>query len=247
MTNRSYRIVVPTRDSERWIRAFHRGYRRLGIDPIYLYDLRSCDRTFDILQELGVEVLAIRPRHDRVECMLEATRAIPCVDWVVRFDDDELPSAALIAWLDGQLGMVAEPSLAISRRHVLFHGGGLHFSRMESYYFHPQDPTFLDPQWRGFRPHDVRFTDAIHTAGFEVGAFHTAPQSAYFVHFDWLLRTVEQRKDKLRRYEAQKAGGGWKFAEYYLPEMHHLQSCRWTAIGTNEFDPLIADFAHFDA
>jgi hypothetical protein len=240
MSGRGYRVVVPTRDSAGWIGAFHDAYRRLGVDPLYLFDRRSRDGTRAILRDLGAEVMPVTPSHDRVEAMLPATLSLASGDWIVRFDDDELPSAALLAWLDRHLGTVSEPCLALSRRDVLIRDGRLGFSRMEAYYFHPHDPTFLDPQWRGFRPADVRFTDAIHTAGFAIESFHTAPQSAYFVHFDWMLRSLEQRMAKLRRYEAQSAGGGWALAQYYLPELHHPESVRWTPMDTREFDPLLS-------
>lgn len=241
MLQRNYRIVVPTRDSARWLGSFHNGYRRLGIEPIYLFDTRSRDCTREILQDLGAEVINVEPRYDRVEAMLSATLAIPSAEWVVRFDDDELPSAGLIKWLDESLGAVVEPCLAISRRDLFVRGGQLCFSRMEHFYFLQGDPTFLDPQWRGFRPRDVRFNDAIHSPGFAVEVFGTVPQSAYFAHFDWIVRSLQQRQAKIRRYESQSPGSGWPFAHFYLPELHHPQASRWTPIETDEFNPLITE------
>jgi hypothetical protein len=240
VSGRGYRVVVPTRDSAGWIRAFHDAYRRLGVDPFYLFDTRSRDATHAILQDLGAEMMPVTPGADRAEAMLPATLSVASGDWIVRFDDDELPSAALLAWLDRHLDAIAEPCLALSRRDVLIRDGQLCFSRMEHYYFHPHDPTFLDPQWRGFRPAHVRFSNTLHTPGFAVETFHTAPQSAYFVHFDWMLRTYEQRIAKLRRYESQSVGGGWGLAQYYLPELHHPESVRWTPMDTQEFDPLLS-------
>ncbi|SFN07070.1 hypothetical protein SAMN05444747_11487 [Variovorax sp. OV329] len=162
-------------------------------------------------------------------------------EWIIRFDDDELPSMALVRWLDESIRGVREPSIAFSRRDVMMRDGRLCYSRGEHYYFHQNDPTYLNPQWRGFKPSQVEWTDAIHTPGFAVKAFADAPSSAYFVHFDWMLRSTEERIEKMKRYERQAAGAGWSFAQFYLPERHHPDACRWTRMDTQEFDRLAAE------
>lgn len=236
-----YRVIIPTRNSERWIIPFYQAYRRMGIEPIYLLDQRSDDRTNMLLRQIGANVHPVMPRYDRVEAMLQVTREFAGNEWVIRLDDDELPSSALIAWLNYNIADIQESSLAISRRDVILREGSLHYSRMELYYFHPQHPTFLDPQWRGFIPNRVNFTNAIHTPGFDITTYVTAPAKAYFVHFDWILRSWDERMAKLRRYEAQSAGSGWKFAQFYLPELHDTASARWTPLDTDEYASLLAE------
>ena len=239
-----FQVVVPTRDGARWIAPFHRAYRRLGVEPAYLLDRRSSDGTGDILAGLGAQVHPVAPKHDRVEAMLGITRELFGEGWVVRFDDDELPSAALIHWLRDNLGDVRETSLAISRRDVVVRDGGLLYSGLESYYFHPDLLTFLDPQWRGFVPARVRFTDALHTPGFEIASYAVIPEAAHFVHFDWILRSREERMAKIRRYEQQSSGSGWSFAQFYLPELHTDEAARWTVMEGDEFAPLLAELGH---
>ena len=238
---RSYHIVVPTRNSERWISAFYHAYQRLGIDPIYLFDTRSDDCTGELLNSLGAVVVPVRPKHDRVEAMLEMTHNIASDAWIIRFDDDEMPSSSLISWLDQNISGIKEHALAISRRDVLLRDNCLCYSRMELYYFHPLFLTYLNPQWRGFIPNHVKFTNAIHTPGFEFSSFATIPESAYFVHFDWMLRSQDERIGKLRRYEQQSPGSGWRFAQYYLPELIESGSARWTPIDSDEFAPLLTE------
>jgi len=205
---------------------------------LYLYDVRSTDSTLALLKALGAETISVEPEFDRVECMLSTPWDSVEEEWVIRFDDDELPSAGLIHWLDTSLHRIEEASIAFSRRDVQFVEKCLCFSRLEDYYFHPLDPTYLDPQWRAFQPRKVDFTDAIHTPGFHVSQFATAPSSTFFVHFDWILRTFEQRLAKVRRYERQSTGGGWPFARFYLPELHAQEDLRWTPFETAEFDEL---------
>ena len=244
---RNFRVVVPTRDSAGWIAAFAEVYRTLGVRPIYLYDTRSADGTRAILADIAADVVPVEPKHDRVEAMLAVSRHAVETDWVVRLDDDELPSRALIDWLDSSLPAIEEPSLAVSRRDAQFSGGRLCFSRLEDYYFHPQDPTYLNPQWRVFRPHDVCFSESIHTAGFDRPSLRTVPDWAFFVHFDWILRSFEQRRTKLARYERQSAGAGWKYAHFYLMELHAPGDLRWTPFETAEFDHFARGLARVTA
>ncbi len=245
--DRCYRVIVPTRDGAEWIRPIAEAYRALGVRPLYLYDTRSADGTFAVLEDLGADVAPVTPTSDRVEGIISVSRDVVETEWVVRFDDDELPSAALIAWLDRSLARVAEPSLALSRRNAWVLHGELRFSRLEDHYFHPQDPTYLDPQWRAFRPREVDFVDAIHTRGFTASQSDMAPQWAFFVHFDWIVRSFEQRCAKLTRYDRQSPGAGWSFARFYLPELHAAEDLRWTPFETDEFNCLARRLARISA
>lgn len=233
-----YRIVVPTRDSARWVGLLYRHYRAMGVQPLYLVDSRSTDGTAELLRGLGAELQMISPPENRVESMLEMTRDLVHTQWVIRFDDDEMPSAALLAWLDQELAGVHAASIAFSRRDAAWVDGALCFSRMEHYYWLPERLDYLNPQWRGFRPAAVRFSTAIHSPGFDIDDHTLVPPSAYFIHFDWILRSVAQRMEKLRGYERQRQGAGWAFAQFYLPEHHHMDTNRWTRFETAEFDTL---------
>jgi len=235
---REYQVIVPTRESARWIGSMLDAYRTLGIEPLFLYDARSTDNTFALLRAMKADCISLEPEFDRVESMLSAVRDVVDQEWVVRFDDDELPSAALIEWLDTSLRHIKEDAIALSCRNAQFVEERLCFARLEDFYFHPVDLTYLCPAWRAFRPRKVEFTDAVHTPGFRISQFATAPSSAFFVHFDWTLRTVEQRLEKVRRYERQSPGGGWPLAQFYLPELHVQEDLRWTPFETAEFDHL---------
>jgi hypothetical protein len=233
-----YRIVVPTRDSARWVGLLYRQYRAMGVQPLYLVDSRSTDGTAELLRGLGAELHMVSPTENRVEGMLETTRALVEAEWVIRFDDDEMPSTALLEWLRRELPRVAASSIAFSRRDAALVDGALQFSRMEHYYWLPEQLTYLNPQWRGFRPAKVQFSNAIHSPGFDIADHTLAPPSAFFIHFDWILRSVAQRMEKLRGYERQRQGAGWTFAQFYLPEYHHVEANRWTRLETAEFDAL---------
>lgn len=84
----------------------------------------------------------------------------------------------------------------------------------------------------------MTFDDTIYKPGFLIENFRVAPQSAYFVHFNWLLRSFEERRLKVIGYERQAAGAGWRCMRFELPELHASADLRWTAFETDEFDGL---------
>lgn len=243
--NNDCTYVVPTRDSAPWIEEFIKYYKQLSIDPLFILDSRSCDGTEEILRSSGCNFQTITPKFDRVEAMLSSACEFTDTKWVIRIDDDEAPSSALVDWVSSDLQKCDEDALWLSRREVLFSENTLVYSRLEDYYVLHNDPSiarsdplFLCPQLRAFQPEKISFLETIHSPGIETANCGFAPSEAYFCHFDWIIRSIEQRKEKMRRYEKQSPGGGWAFAKFYLPELHNQSSCRWTPLLSNEFNGL---------
>lgn len=234
----SFRIVIPTRDGARWLGGFAHAYARLGLRPLYLLDDRTRDDSRAILAAHDAAVVEVTPAHDRGEDVIWRGIAAADAAWVLRMDDDEMPSRALIDWIGTTALHRPEPAFYVSARQA-WHGG---YSRMEDFYFNHARPDFLMPQPRLFRPDRVTFTDALHTAGIVVPPdTGWAPRGAFFLHFDWLLRGPEERLAKLARYEAQRPGGGRDFAHFSMPEMQEPSRLRITPLETDEFAPLLAD------
>jgi len=178
--------------------------------------------------------------HGRAEDVLwrGAPAAAAGCEWLLRFDDDEMPSRALIDWVESVGISRPEPAFHLSSRPV-WHGG---YSRHESFYFNHSRPDFLLPQPRFFRPSRITYTDALHTPGIIVPAdTGWAPATAFYIHADWLLRSLQARLRKLQVYESQLAGGGRNFAHFSLPEYHDPERLRITAFETDEFAPLLAE------
>lgn len=243
-TNPEYQLVVPTRDSARWIGQFFEAYREIGVSPLYLVDTRTADRTAGILSALGAEILPVTPTADRVESMISVISTLVEKEWVLRLDDDEFPSVALIRWLGSGLSTIRENSVAISRRDCLLSADGqVLYSRLEDYYWESRDYSFLCPQWRLYRHKSVNYTSDLHTPGFIVRGLQFAPPDCHFVHFDWILRSFAERQEKLEQYERQSKGKGRPFARYYLPELHHPRDLRLARMESSEFTPLAHSIA----
>jgi hypothetical protein len=239
MKKDSYCIVIPTRNGGSRLAAFSRAYRRLGVQPLYLLDSRTDDNSRSILRQENARFIEVDPEHDRGEDVLWRGAGATDAEWLLRIDDDEMPSAALIDWIEREGIHRREPVMYLSCRQA-WHGG---YSRSEAFYFNHSRPDFLMPQPRFFRPVTTRYTNALHTAGIEPDGAGWAPDTAFFLHFDWLVRDMATRVAKLRRYESQRPGGGQEFAHFSLPELQDFDRLRITALESDEFDLLLDEVA----
>jgi len=240
----SYRIVIPTRDGGGWLAPFARAYAALDLKPLYLLDNRTKDDSRAVLSEHGCDVVEVAAEHDRGEDVLWRGAAAARTEWLLRMDDDEFPSCALINWIK-QAGLRRpEPAIYLSCRQA-WHGG---YSRLERFYFNHSRPDFLLPQPRFFRPARITYSNALHTPGFFVPPdTGWAPDTAFFMHADWLVRSPQARLAKLQGYEAQRAGGGRDFTHFSLPETQDPDRLRITPFETDEFAPLLNEIKNLRA
>jgi len=236
-----YRVVIPTRDSAGHIGILLEAYRALGIEPIYVLDTRSTDDTAAILARMGATVKPFTPGGDFVEAgMIEFAARAAGTEWVLRLDDDEFPSARLVEWIAGTALQAMRTGFFLSRRDLFLRDGEVRYNRRRSSYTHPARPDFLGGHSRLFRPRELRFYVGLHTAGIhdETG-FGFAPQDAFFVHFDGVIRSPAQRLAKIRRYEAIERGSTWRLADEYLPELFDDAHLTPGSDGLEEFAPLV--------
>lgn len=135
-------------------------------------------------------------------------------DWILRLDDDELPSAALLAAL---------PELANDRRSACAIALKRRWLFPDPHHWISGFPWGGEPQTRLLRnlPSLWTFSGANHTEG----EFHAdrSLQDLPIYHLDLLLRTEEQRRAKRDWYENLVPDLDWEtFAlnDMYLPEAY---------------------------
>ncbi len=241
-TQSSFKIVIPTRDSARWIGQFLKAYRAIGIEPLYIVDSRSHDQTEATLREAGADILSFEPRADFVESgMLAFASQMVSVDWIFRIDDDEFPSLDALRWAQ-EVGCQSNVTAwYLSRRELLRKNDEIAYCRLWSRFYMQSNHSYLNTQLRLYRHKDVTYYEEIHTPGFKFEENTSfAPQEAYFIHCDVLLRNMGERLDKLRHYERQRSGSSWKLAYNYLPEPLFSNEQPVTPIGTDEVNSLLA-------
>ena len=102
---------------------------------------------------------------------------------------------------------------------VYRHEGRIKYSRAKTHYHSYPHSRLLDPQCRLYRHRDVTYITDLHSCGFGFKNTAYAPESAFFLRLDALLRNPGERLAKMRRYETIKPPSTWKFAYHYLPDL----------------------------
>jgi FkbM family methyltransferase len=207
-------VVVPVYNAERWICAICDGYDALGLRPLFIVEARSTDQSLAILLSRKTRVFTAQGKKPYVESLLSGIIPYLSSRWILRLDDDELPSYGLLRWVADNTSCQQEHSVAFPRYWVRRNGnGGWEMSDCRAI----GGAWGADHQYRLFRPSDVVASDTIHTPGFEVSST-IAPDEARIYHFDWIVRSYDERVRKVERYEELQKGAGNHLAVYYLPE-----------------------------
>lgn len=239
-----YRIFIPTRNSSRWLGQFIDAYRKLGVEPLYILDGRSDEATKDILRLKRAAFAAFTPGADYAEAgMIRFGASAAGNKWVLRLDDDEFPTKALIQWIEASGAKSLNQAWQISRRELYVadrHLGieGIAYSRARNRY--PDRPEFMHPQPRFFHVDRVEYLEQLHTAGFQNPQFFDfAPQEAFFIHCNCLIRSQAQRLAKVMRYEEILARSSLKLGDEYLPELFDAAHHKPSKDGLDEFRDLL--------
>ena len=237
----AFRVIIPTRDSARWIGVFLSAYRKLGVEPFYAVDARSDDATLEILRRMQADFKTFTPSGDYVESgMIEFASANAGAEWALRMDDDEFPSRRLIEWARTVTTSSLNQAWVVFRRDLFFKEGVIYWTRSVCRRGFLHAPDAVGAHLRLHQTRRVRYEGKLHSDGFEpVGLLGIAPKDAVFAHFDCLLRPADERAAKLRRYESIDPGSSWKLGDEYLPELFSLEHHLATTEGVEEFEPLL--------
>jgi len=213
---------IPTRNSAEWIGVFLKAYRELGVEPLYVVDVRSTDSTAEILKEQGAKVLLFQPDHDFAEAgMVEFASFAAGTPWVLRMDDDEFPSRALLRAIPRAIKTTLNDGFLISRQELFRRDGEIYQSRAPGRLVAGIDRPSV--QLRLYRPDRVKYIEVVHTSGFIWPDFlGVMAASESFAHFDRLMRSPVARLAKIEAYRAM-GYPAYELADEYLPELFDLQ------------------------
>ncbi len=232
-----FTVVIPTRDSAAWIGTLLAHYQAHGVTPVILLDSRSTDATREIAEKAGAPVVDVHG-FSHTEGIVQLTKSCVTTPWALFIHDDEVPSGKLFERLRGPQPPAAVQSVAIPRRWAWYEPGKpLAYGRSDHWKDRTDQPG-SDYTWRLFRPDHVEYTSAMHTEGFLIDRWSRFPLDTYYVHFEWVIRSHNQREAKLRRYDEHRYGHGRFFQNMYLPESQAPGIIEYIPFETSSYDAL---------
>jgi glycosyltransferase involved in cell wall biosynthesis len=211
-TQRDLSIIIPTINSARYIDIILSYYRESGLDVEVFVDSKSTDDTPGIVRG-HYPPRSIRNEATRVGEIIEAMSMATGSRWVLRLDDDELPSRAMLAFVAGAITKDDADAYSFARHQCAVSKSG---RLLRSRAYNPLDHK----QWRLYQVDKVQYISAGHTPGFHLDGLRlmVAPVEACMVHLDWAVHSFDERQAKVRRYDAHTTGHGSIFESYYLFE-----------------------------
>lgn len=236
------RFVVVTKNSARWLDIILDRYQALNISPFVLFDRSSDDGTEELLRRRNIEYVKEFSELPRVESLIRFIPNYVHSKWVIRLDDDELPSRGLCEWVEARAESLGKNVIGFQRRWIrLTAAGKCEYSR------HPLIVSrfgALDAQWRLFRPLEVQYRTHIHTPGFYVPrGSPIAPHRAYIAHFNWLVHPVSERRLQVEDYDGQEPNAGSRFRDIMIWEDCDVADHQFSAMETDEFNETAAALA----
>lgn len=207
-------LVIPTFNSARHLDIMLAYYREILRVPVTVFvDIRSTDGTHSLAERLAAQALPIQNSGDVVEDVIGAMSDRCPTEWVLRIDDDELPSMAMIRFVSAAVRHDRADAYAFPRYQcIVSPAGEVLYSGLHSLVDHLQ--------WRLYRKDKVTYSARLHTPGFEAGKVRgdIAPNAACMVHLDWAVHTYAERAEKVERYDQHTTNSGTKWRAYYLYE-----------------------------
>jgi glycosyltransferase involved in cell wall biosynthesis len=230
-------VAIPTINSAAYIDLILGYYAAVGLPVTVFVDRKTTDRTLSICKSLAKHVAEIMNPTWRVEYALPDISQRLGTPWILRLDDDELPSLQMLKF-------VAQVIRENSADVVGFPRYQCDVSRTGDMFFHRlHDPFNIHRQWRLYRPDRIRYVSDLHTPGFVWGdgvVSIAAPANAAMIHLDWAVHSFAERAKKLERYDADTPGMGSKFRHYYLADERLDYRAGFAPLAAPEF----ADVGH---
>ena len=225
-------IIVPTIDSASYIDILLGHYAtELGLPVTVYVDSKTRDDTMAVAQRVSDKVFPIENGHSRVGEIVEAMSRQCRTPWVLRIDDDELPTVAMINFVRDVIQADAADACSFPRhecavspegkllRHVAFDAGA-------------------QKQWRLYKAGSVVYRTTGHTPNFHLDGLRLldAPPEAAMIHLDWAVHDPERRLSKVERYNAHTPNDGTRFRHVILYEEEPGYECQFQRLYLGEFD-----------
>ncbi|HEX5416699.1 MAG TPA: glycosyltransferase, partial [Chloroflexota bacterium] len=198
-------LAIVTRNSSQYIETLLKVGRGLADEVVVAVDASSSDATEEICEKYADKLFKFAPIPNPERPLGWLNRQCSG-DWILRLDDDELPSAGLVRKLPELLRDRDMTHYWLRRRWVV--------GRNSQSWIH-QRPWWPDWQLRLFRniPSIVHVPGTLHTSYLVQGAYRYLTGASLY-HFDLVYHSREERLQKIARY--RQVAGDASGAEFYL-------------------------------
>lgn len=169
-------IIIPVCNAAPWLNVIADAYDTLRITPLYIVDERSADASLDILQRRKARILRTTGAKPYAESMLIGVLPALSASWVLRLDDDELPSTGLLDFIRQGLAETRASMVGLPRHWVMQNGTEWRRTRAAE----GKGYFGADYQYRLFQPAKVQVVPHLHSPGYLVKHAVAAPPSAAF-------------------------------------------------------------------
>jgi hypothetical protein len=210
----SLSLAIVTKNSAPYIEGLLQAGRALADEIVVAVDRSSADATEAICSRYADKLFRIVPIRV-VEWVLVWLNAQCSGDWILRLDDDELPSASLVRALPRLLSDREVTHYWLPRRWLI---GADRASWIA------QRPWWPDWQLRLFRniPSIVYVPGFVHTSYVIPGASRFLSEGSFY-HLDLVLHSEQERRAKVERYN-RLAPGNSQANLYLIPDEAGLLS-----------------------
>lgn len=197
-------ILIPTWNAGDYIDVFLSYYMDVLKVPVtVVVDSKTNDNTRSIADRWASDIWTVHNPAPRVGEIIETFSRAARTPWILRIDDDELPSPALIDFVRRAIVNEDYDAYSFLRYEC---GVAKDGTLLRHFGFDPTEQQ----QWRLYRHNRMRYITAGHTPGFLVDSprFRLADEDAFIIHLDWAVHSRDRRRSKKVRYDAHTPGHG---------------------------------------
>ena len=231
-------IIVPTVRSEKYLDLILDYYENYAVEVVVFVDSKSSERVREIVAQRNFRSINVHNDSTRVGEIIELISHSVSGKWILRIDDDELPSGSLMNFVyEAVRRDEADVYGLIRHQCTVANDGKLLRSNSVSAHSHRQ--------WRLYKRETVIYRTDGHTPGFYLENLNAvpAPDEACLIHLDWALHSYEERRSKVEAYDIHTPGHGEIFRDYYLPEESGESIPNLRRLYLEEFDTLARQIA----
>jgi hypothetical protein len=207
----SLSLCLVTKNSAAFVHGLLAEARAYADEIVVAVDAASTDATEEICARYADKLFRVDVPGPSLEGVLAWLNRQCSGDWILRLDDDELPSAGLVQAL---------PALLEDREMTHYWLRRRWLTDTQPLTWIAQHPWWPDWQLRLFRnlPSLVRVPGELHTSYVVPGSGRHVPNGAIY-HLDLIYHSYEERLAKARRYELSRPER--PLDEYYLVAAGH--------------------------